>query len=691
MSIKSIVLTNKSRPTISSPIPIIRRSSHISRPGKATRGLKPLSITSITHTGIKHRRQRALGGDENPIRTLGDYSKPSHEGYRNTIELPVGNNVVPLRSDTIRLVQNGCSFHGLRSEDLNQHLKDFLKLVDSFDLDGENMEITRLRLFQFSLRDQASNWLERLPAGSITIWEDLTTRESLSKAWTRFKDLLRKVPYHGIDLWLQVQIFYDRINHTLKKTVDYTVGGRLRKMSAEKSWATIKELARYEDEGWNDPIIPEKEGLNYENPDLKQLLGIMECKVGTLMEEAITLMGRSEIKKLEEYMGVIRSDFMQLSLEVVGKLKEEIRMEENRTKKIKKITRYPDTKDLEPLNGYKFSEVLTEKASLHTPKFVSPKSLCVKHVRTIFPSPPLIRESTIGFKSGTKNNRNRKSRHDAKKLSPQSTTQTQPSFEEYTPPVTYPEEVENNLGTPIEVAPLNETKLEEVGLNCNHNTPFSSREVPSFDGPEPQPLLNSPSLDVNLRDVIGPEPPIKPHSPDSSRMKVVDYLTIQTPPLPYVVNSHPKGVYSYYNPGIDNPKRHYGFKLGLLGKGLSIGVDISNWEMFDDDWGLESKEVSPLGVELSLFDRPNEVERCRILKACRLESILQQQISQRMAPSHHDVFTEVWRAASRLYIQARRPSPDTCDGVRIFLTESIAQLQENSKIVRFDEKKLGSS
>ncbi|GKE37268.1 hypothetical protein Tco_1460673 [Tanacetum coccineum] len=76
-------------------------------------------------------------GDENPIRTLGDYSKPRHEGYRNTIELPVGNNVVPLRSDTIRLVQNGCSFHRLRFEDPNQHLKDFLKLVDSLDLDED--------------------------------------------------------------------------------------------------------------------------------------------------------------------------------------------------------------------------------------------------------------------------------------------------------------------------------------------------------------------------------------------------------------------------------------------------------------------------------------------------------------------------------------------------------------------------
>nr|GEW11837.1 zinc finger, CCHC-type [Tanacetum cinerariifolium] len=116
-------------------------------------------------------------GDENPIRALGDYSKPSHEGYKNTIELPIGNNVVPPRSETIWLVQNGCSFHGLWFDDPNQHLKDFLKLMDSLVLDGENRERTRLRLFQYSLRDQASNWLERLLAGSITTWEDLTTQK----------------------------------------------------------------------------------------------------------------------------------------------------------------------------------------------------------------------------------------------------------------------------------------------------------------------------------------------------------------------------------------------------------------------------------------------------------------------------------------------------------------------------------
>ncbi|GJW09710.1 hypothetical protein Tco_1575537 [Tanacetum coccineum] len=44
--------------------------------------------------------------------------------------------------------------------------------------------------------------------------------ESLSEAWTRFKDLLQKVPHHGIDLWLQ---------------------------------ALLEDLALYDNESWNDP------------------------------------------------------------------------------------------------------------------------------------------------------------------------------------------------------------------------------------------------------------------------------------------------------------------------------------------------------------------------------------------------------------------------------------------------------
>ncbi|GKA07845.1 hypothetical protein Tco_0687069, partial [Tanacetum coccineum] len=54
--------------------------------------------------------------------------------------------------------------------------------------------------------------------------------------------------------------------------------------------------------------------------------------------------------------------------------------------------------------------------------------------------------------------------------------------------VTYPKEVEETLGTSMEVEPLDHIKLEDVGLDtCNHDIPISSREVPSFDEPKPQP------------------------------------------------------------------------------------------------------------------------------------------------------------------------------------------------------------
>ncbi|GKD47995.1 hypothetical protein Tco_1276971 [Tanacetum coccineum] len=67
--------------------------------------------------------------------------------------------------------------------------------------------------------------------------------------------------------------------------MDYATEGRLRKMSAEKAWTTIEELARYEDEGWNDPIFSEEWKLNYKNSNMEKLLEIMKCQVDTLMKD----------------------------------------------------------------------------------------------------------------------------------------------------------------------------------------------------------------------------------------------------------------------------------------------------------------------------------------------------------------------------------------------------------------------
>ncbi|GKA44600.1 hypothetical protein Tco_0737324 [Tanacetum coccineum] len=72
--------------------------------------------------------------------------------------------------------------------------------------------------------------------------------------------------------------------------------------------------------------------------------------------------------------------------------------------------------------------------------------------------------------------------------SPPSTPQVFPSFGVYTPPVTYLEEVDETIGIPIEVKPLDHMKLEDLGLNtCNHDLVLSSKGVLSVDEPEPQP------------------------------------------------------------------------------------------------------------------------------------------------------------------------------------------------------------
>ncbi|GKE31850.1 hypothetical protein Tco_1451172 [Tanacetum coccineum] len=83
-------------------------------------------------------------GDENPICTLGDYSKPSHKGYRNTIEFPIGNNVVPLRSNTIRRTIDQSAGGKLRDRNAkeSQALLEDLALYDN-EIWNDPMDFTK--------------------------------------------------------------------------------------------------------------------------------------------------------------------------------------------------------------------------------------------------------------------------------------------------------------------------------------------------------------------------------------------------------------------------------------------------------------------------------------------------------------------------------------------------------------------
>ena len=95
--------------------------------------------------------------------------------------------------------------------------------------------------------------------------------ETFYEAWTRYKDLLHKVPHHGIEPWLQIQIFYDKVNCQTRRAIDYAANGRLNRLSIDKCWEVLEGLAQYEEEGWEDPMLSREGNLDYINATQERL------------------------------------------------------------------------------------------------------------------------------------------------------------------------------------------------------------------------------------------------------------------------------------------------------------------------------------------------------------------------------------------------------------------------------------
>jgi hypothetical protein len=203
-------------------------------------------------------------------------------------------------------------------------------------------------------------------------------------------------------------------------------------------------------------------------------------------------------------------------------------------------------------------------------------------------------------------------------ISPQN---TQPSFEAHAPPVTYPEEVEETLGIPMEVEPLDQAPLEDIGLNtCSDNLTPSSREFPSVDEPEPQSLHTFPSLDIFLGDKRGADPPINPCSPGSLRIKVVDSKPCREEANIGVEHN----LTCLHHPFMIDHKTHYGFKPGLLGQD---GSPTSNL--------LKLIENDPfLGENINPPTNPIELSKVMMIGALPFEHIIHPPLFPHVAYFH---------------------------------------------------------
>src|SRR3954462_1483924 len=136
-------------------------------------------------------------------------------------------------------------------EDAALHLNNFIELCDMQKYKEVDGDIVKLKLFPFSLRGRAKEWLQSLPKNSIDSWSKCKDafigkyyppakiiqkrsnimnfrqldNEHVAQAWERMKTLVKNFPTHGLTTWMLIQTFYAGLNFTSQNLLDSTTTG----------------------------------------------------------------------------------------------------------------------------------------------------------------------------------------------------------------------------------------------------------------------------------------------------------------------------------------------------------------------------------------------------------------------------------------------------------------------------------
>ncbi|KAF7808222.1 uncharacterized protein G2W53_034965 [Senna tora] len=258
------------------------------------RGKKKKRVVEISPPPVRGRKTRRRAISHSPVRSpispsspentyseeaemaeqnnrnVFDYATPKLDGLQHSIRRPsIQANNFEIKPATIQLLQANGQFGGSPIEDPNNHILNFLEICDTFKHNGVSDDAIRLRLFPFSLRDKAKVWLQSLPEGSISTWEELAQQfltkyfplgktakmrnditsfvlldnESLYEAWERFKELLRKCPHHGLPKWLQVQTLYNGLSSEIRTSIDAAAGGALMSKSVDAAYTLLETMS----------------------------------------------------------------------------------------------------------------------------------------------------------------------------------------------------------------------------------------------------------------------------------------------------------------------------------------------------------------------------------------------------------------------------------------------------------------
>ncbi|XP_021745389.1 uncharacterized protein LOC110711318 [Chenopodium quinoa] len=182
------------------------------------------------------------------------------------------------------------------SEDLIEHLDQFLELCAMMQTNEVSQDYIRMHLFRQSLTRRAKKWLKQVKPNTLTTWREVVKAflkrfisvektavmrrkiasfeqdadESLGEAWERFKELVQACPHHEYNQGLLMRVFYDGLEPMSRANLDAGAGGQLIKIPQNQVEATIEEVSNNYFSGGRRRNTPKRGGI-YELEKVDQL------------------------------------------------------------------------------------------------------------------------------------------------------------------------------------------------------------------------------------------------------------------------------------------------------------------------------------------------------------------------------------------------------------------------------------
>ncbi|GMI64538.1 hypothetical protein HRI_000123100 [Hibiscus trionum] len=181
------------------------------------------------------------------IQTTRDYLEHDFRGIDPKVTEPeIEADHFELKPVIFNMINTLGQFRGTATEDARLHLRGFLDIYKAFKIHRVHQDVLRMRLFPYSLRNRAKQWLNNQLARSFNRWTELcndfldrfspsnvTDRlrneitafrqgddEPMYEAWERYQHMLNNYPLYGFLARTHLSMFYNGVNYPTRMMID---------------------------------------------------------------------------------------------------------------------------------------------------------------------------------------------------------------------------------------------------------------------------------------------------------------------------------------------------------------------------------------------------------------------------------------------------------------------------------------